>query len=149
MVKVLAAVNPKRVKVVLASFIILLLILLAISGCMAKEAEPCSLKVVALPYLSFATFYIPQEEGYFAEQGLEVEFVKFPTVTQAMPLLAEGSLDVAAGPVSASLINGTAQNMTLRIVAGREYIAPVGETLSLMVRRDLYESGELDHLAKT
>jgi NitT/TauT family transport system substrate-binding protein len=105
------------------------------------------LKVVALPYISFGTLYIPQEEGYYAEQGLEVEFVKFTSVAQAMPLLAQGELDVAVGPMSASLVNAIVQNINLRIVAGKEYIV-ARVSVPLMVRKDLYDSGQVDTIAE-
>lgn len=142
MLKVL--INLKRITLVLVCFVMLLLPLTVFSGCTAPETEASHLKVLVLPYLGFATFYIPQDEGYFAEQGLEVEFVKLSTVAQAMPLLAQGELDVVAGPLSASLLNATAQDLNLRIVAGRGRVPSDGENFALMVRSDLYDSGELD-----
>ena len=148
MLKVLVTVKLKEAKLVLAAFMVLLLLLTFFPGCVAPKAEPPHLKVLALPYLAFTTFYIPQEEGYFDEQGLEVEFVKFPSVTQAIPLLAGGGLDVVAGPLSASLINAVAQDMNLRIVAGRERAPSDCDSIALMVRRDLYDSGELDTTAE-
>jgi NitT/TauT family transport system substrate-binding protein len=123
-------------------------VLTLLPGCQEKETELVHLKVVALPYISFATFYIPQEEGYFAEQGLEVECVKFNSVAQAIPLLAQGELDVAAGPMSASLVNAIIENINLRIVAGREYTALDGSDASLLVRKDLYDSGQADTIAE-
>jgi NitT/TauT family transport system substrate-binding protein len=131
--------------------IIVLIPILAMTlppGCQKKEAGLTHLKVVALPYLSFATFYIAQDEGYFTEQGLDVEFVKFNSVAEAMPLLAQGQLDVAAGPMSASLINAIVQNVNIKIVAGREYTGFEGYDASLLARKDLYDSGEFDTIAK-
>jgi NitT/TauT family transport system substrate-binding protein len=141
-------VNQTRKKALVAIGLVIILVLTLLPGCQEKETEVVHLKVVALPYLSFATFYIPQEEGYFAEQGLEVEFVKFNSVVQAMPLLAQGDLDVAAGPMSASLINAIVQGTTLRIVAGREYMTASSLSGSLMVRKDLYDSGQIDTIAE-
>jgi NitT/TauT family transport system substrate-binding protein len=143
MLKVLATAALTRAKLTLVALMILPLLLVVLPGCTTQEAEPSHLKVMVLPYIGFATFYIPQEEGYFAEQGLEVEFVKFPTVSQAIPLLAQGELDVAYGE-SAGVINAIAQNMNLRIVGGGSYFNTDCEAVSLMARRDLYESGELD-----
>jgi NitT/TauT family transport system substrate-binding protein len=147
MAKVLASVNTKWAKPVVATLIILLLLSMVFPACATQEAKLSHLKVVALPYIGFATFYIPQEEGYFAEQGLDVEFVKFPTVSQAMPLLVQGELDVAYGD-SASVMNAIAQNMKLRIVGGGSYFNTDCEVVSLMARVDLYESGELDTVAE-
>ncbi|MFC1958802.1 ABC transporter substrate-binding protein [Chloroflexota bacterium] len=148
MTKVSATVNLKRARLILVALMILVLFLTASLGCKAPQAEPSHLKVAVLPYLSFATFYIAQEEGYFAEQGLEVEFTKFAGAAQAVPLLAQGSLDVAGSGPSASLINAIAQNIKLRIVAGRVSTTSDCESVALMVRRDLYESGEVDTVAE-
>ena len=86
----------------LVTLITLLTIWVAVGGCAPQKAQKVTLKVVLLPYLAFAPFFIGEEEGYFAEQGLEVEFVKFAGAAQAMPLLAQGSLHVGAGAISAS-----------------------------------------------
>ena len=147
MVTIAAAINRKRTKLVLATLLLLQLLTIAVLGCTTQKAEPDHVRVVALPYIGFATFYIAQEEGYFAKQGLEVEFAKFPTVSQAIPLLAQGSLDVALGE-SAGVINAIARGMNVRIVGGGAYFGADCEALSLMARRDLYTSGELDTVAE-
>ena len=133
-------------KFTLAIVMVSALILATIPGCTEEEAEPVHLKVAVLPYITFATFYIALDEGYFAEQGLDVEMVKFTSVTQAMPLLSQGDLDVAGGPMSASLFNAIGQDVNIKIVAGKEYNTTEGEHASLMVRKDLYDSGELDSI---
>jgi NitT/TauT family transport system substrate-binding protein len=143
-------VNRKRNMALLVTGLLFTLLLTVLPGCQEKEPELTHLKVVSLPYLSFAAFYIPQEEGYFTEQGLEVEFVKFTSAAQAMPLLSQGDLDVAAGSMSASLVNAIVQNINLRIVGGKEYNTD-DSTISdsgLMVRKDLYDSGEVDTVAE-
>lgn len=136
-------------------FILLLGILLVIStffltfsGCSAKEQERIKIKVAVLPYIPYGTFFIAEEEGYFAEQNLEVEFVKFNTITQAIPLLAQGELDATAGPFSASLVNAIANSANLKIVAGRDSTFSYGLGTQLMVDKALYDSGELDELVE-
>ncbi|MFC1848207.1 ABC transporter substrate-binding protein [Chloroflexota bacterium] len=124
------------------------LLLIALPGCTDEGTELSHLKVVTLPYIGYSTLFIAQEEGYFTEQGLDVEFVKFPTSTQAIPLLAQGDLDVVVGSVSGSTINAIAQDLNMKIVAGGTYCSPDCEVQSLMVRKDLYESGELDTVAE-
>lgn len=127
---------------------ILVLIIPALSSCTTKEVGPVHLKIADLPFTSFTAFHIADEEGFFAEQGLEVEFVKFTSATQALPLLANGDLDVVAGSINAGLINAIAQNMGMKIVAGREYTTPDYDPMPLVVSRDLYENGSLDSVAE-
>ena len=39
--------------------------------------EPVPLKVSLLPYISYGPIFIALEEGYFAEQELKVELIRF------------------------------------------------------------------------
>ena len=43
----------------------------------SAERELTKLRATVLPYFSFAPLYIAEAEGFFAEQGLAVEFVSF------------------------------------------------------------------------
>ena len=117
-------------------------------GVEQPEPEPVKLKVVSLSYLSYAPFFIAQEEGYFAEQGLEVEFVKSGS-EEAVPPLAQGQLDVLGGTISTALLNAMAQGADVRFVADRGYIATDSCTFSgFLARRDLVEGGELESPAQ-
>jgi NitT/TauT family transport system substrate-binding protein len=142
--KSVSPVVGRTAKLTLPILLILALLATIMSGCTKEEPKPVHLKVVTLPYIPYVTYYIAQEEGYFAEQGLDVEFVPFSSVTQALPLLVEGDLDVAGGSISAGIFNAVAQNMNIKIVAGSQYSDPVQGNVALMVRKDLYASGELD-----
>ena len=103
------------------------------------------MKVFLAPYLSFAPFFIAQEEGYFADQGLQIEFVKMKTSAEAIPALAQGELDVAAGTIKTGTLNAMARGAKIKVVADKGYIAPTGCTsTALMARRALAEAGELD-----
>jgi NitT/TauT family transport system substrate-binding protein len=84
---------------------------------------PKKLKVLILPFLSFAPYFIAQEEGYFAEQGLEVEFIQMQQATEAVPALIQGKLDVLGGFINVGLLNAMAQGANVRLVADKGYIA--------------------------
>jgi NitT/TauT family transport system substrate-binding protein len=90
-----------------------------------------------------APLFIAQEEGYFAGQGLQVEFSKLFTA-EAIPALGQGQIDVAAGLVPISALNSMARGAEIRIVADMGYLDP--ETCAadaLVARRELVDSGEL------
>lgn len=112
-------------------------------------AAKVTLRVVQLPYLTFAPFFIAQEEGFFTEQGLEIEYVKLERTSQAIPLLTEGKLDVLGGAVDVGTLNFMARGARIRIVADRSSMAP-GEcdTTSLLARADLVKSGGLNDVAQ-
>ena len=73
------------------------------------NAEPVKLKVLVAPFLGYAPFFIAMEEGYFAEQGLEIEFVKMGGTIEAIPALAQGKLDVLSGDISIGILNAIAR----------------------------------------
>lgn len=147
---ILKLIHRSKYKYPIVFFVVAILLtpLFTVAGCTAEAPEVYHLKVAYSPFTGHAPFFIAQEEGYFAKQGLEVELVKLAAYNQTIPLLANGELDVSSGPLSAAFINGVAQNLNLRIVAGKEYAAPDGESSALLVRKDLFDSGEIDSAAK-
>ena len=97
--------------------------------------------------LSDLPFYLADRYGFFAEEGLNPEYTKFASGTQMMAPLATGELDVAAGSVSAALFNAAARGIPLKIVADKGSMKPGYPSMTLMVRKDLVESGRVKSLA--
>lgn len=117
----------------------------------ATEApeEPIKLVVNTLPYMSFVPLEIAQKEGYFAEQGLEVEFVNLGSDAEVVVALSQGDLDVSAGFVTVGMINAISQGDNIRFVADKGYIAPSGCTVNAFVARtSLVDEGGLDNPAQ-
>jgi NitT/TauT family transport system substrate-binding protein len=127
----------------------MLILALSLSACVspAKEGqpEPVKLKVVQLPYLTYAPYFIALEEGHFAEQGLEIELLKFDRSSEAILPLAKGELDVLGGAATFGLLNAMAREGNIQLVAGRGYLPPKDCAFgSVLARRSLLESGALD-----
>ncbi|MHB8835136.1 MAG: ABC transporter substrate-binding protein [Candidatus Methylomirabilia bacterium] len=95
-------------------------------------------RVASMPFLSFAAFTLAQKEGYFAEQGLEVEFVALDRTYKGIPALAAGELDVHSGTPNAAIFNAIAKGADIRFVAGKDFV-PRGDCAvdALVVRPDL------------
>jgi NitT/TauT family transport system substrate-binding protein len=93
------------------------------------------------------TFYIAEQRGYFAAEGITPEYVKFPSATQMIAPLATGELNVASGSVSAALFNAVARGIPVKIVADNSSAPPGFGSLQLMVRKDLIDSGRVKTLA--
>jgi NitT/TauT family transport system substrate-binding protein len=112
-----------------------------------SEQEPVHLKVTSQPYLSFAPYFIAQAEGYFEEEGLEVEFVDLGG-EEATPLLIQGDLDVIVG-IGAYYLNAIARGADIKVVADKGHVGTEGCSPSaLVVRRELFETGEVDTVAE-
>jgi NitT/TauT family transport system substrate-binding protein len=127
----------------------LLWLLYLACGDRRQRAGSETLRVVIAPFLSHAPLFIAQEEGYFAEQGLEVEFVKMISSGQAVPALTQGDVDIIAGALRINLLNAMVRGGEIGFVAGEGHIAPEGcVTHALMARPELAASGELDDPAR-
>lgn len=106
----------------------------------APAAELVKIKVSVLPFLSYAPLFIAQEEGFYAEQGFEVEFVRIDKTSEAMPALAQGQIDVASGFFDVSTLNAIAQGGTIKYVSDKGYLDKDGCGASTFgVRKDLID----------
>jgi NitT/TauT family transport system substrate-binding protein len=85
---------------------------------------PIKLKAGVPPNLSNAAFFIAQDEGYFAEQGVEVEFVAVASGVRSIPALISGDIDILAGSVSVAAFSAIAKGEHLRVVADKGHYEP-------------------------
>jgi NitT/TauT family transport system substrate-binding protein len=85
------------------------------------------LRVVVLPYLTFAPLYIADDEGYFAEQGLKVEFVKFQRNGDSLPALLRGEVDIDS-IFTVGLLNAIGRGEKVRVVANKGVLLQNGCT---------------------
>lgn len=85
-----------------------LIFLVQVDGIAAQEyrpSAPIKLKVLLTPFLSQAPFLIAKEEGYFTEQGFQVDFVRMNRAHEAIPALIQGLLDVVPGTINITFLN--------------------------------------------
>jgi len=103
-----------------------------------------AVRVVALPYLTQMPFHIASAEGYFEEQGLEVEFLKLGRNQEVMTTLAHGDVDAMAGMLTLNELSLMAAGAHVRAVAAFATPPPpdLGCTQSaFLIRREYIESG--------
>jgi NitT/TauT family transport system substrate-binding protein len=111
-------------------------------GDLATEGEgpPPKIRVSMRPWLTFAPLQIAAARGYFAEEGLEVEFVTTQTATSTIPLLLNGGVDVLGGNITPGFFNAMEQGARLRIVADKGFVDPDGcAFLGLLARPEFVE----------
>jgi NitT/TauT family transport system substrate-binding protein len=92
-------------------------------------------RVVMQPFLAHAALYIGQAEGYFLEQGIDLELVRMVNTETAVPLLVSGEVDVLPGQAAPGLLNAIVRRAPIRMVAEKGRFAS-GEcnSLALIVR---------------
>ncbi len=108
------------------------------------ERPLTTLKVSVSPILTYAPYYVADAEGYFAEQGLKVEFVRLSRGADTYPALVKGELDVAGGSVTSGLFNLVAREPNFKFVADKGH-APSSDCANsgLIASRALVEKGGL------
>jgi NitT/TauT family transport system substrate-binding protein len=124
-----------------------ILVAVFLCGCSSVQKEtvkePITLKIQLVPYFSYAPLFIAQEEGYFAEQGIEAEFQKLQGGT-AFVSLVKGDIDVAASFLSSTTLSAIYRGEKVKVVADKGYVAPTGCVVNgLLARKALVENGEL------
>ena len=97
--------------------------------------------------ISDAPFFIGAKKGFFAKQGLNVKLENIEAGSQMMAPLAAGHIDVAGGAVSVGTFNAVARGMNIKIVADRATTHPKSSYISLLIRKDLVDSGKVKTFA--
>lgn len=81
------------------------------------KPEPVKLKVGVLGTTGDSPVYIAFEKGYFKEQNLDIEFVKFGSALDMIAPLSAKQLDVGSGGIGAALFNAVSQGIAIKLVA--------------------------------
>ena len=120
--------------------LIVMLFMLFVSACSSPEqkmpAKPLAkVRVSFSPLLSWGPLMIAKQEGYFRDEGLDVEFVSTLSSHEELVALVTGDIDVQPGPLHAGFLSAIAQGAKIRIVAGQGYLDRNGCTYFGVVRR--------------
>lgn len=120
-----------------------------LGGSLAAAALPMraagqALETVRVGYLGISTdspLWIADEKGYFKEQGIALDYNKFTSSEEMMPLLSTGKLDIGSGAPGASLYNAVQRGIDVRAVADAATDPPGYGWSKLLIRTDLVKSG--------
>lgn len=91
---------------------------LVLAAAVAGRADAAEKLVVGyLPVTGHAKFFVAQEQGFFAKEGLDVELVEFVNSADGINALNAGKLDVGAFGTTAPLVH-ISRGTDLRIIGG-------------------------------
>ena len=90
---------------------------------------------------------LADEKGYFKEEGLDVEITVLASTPDVYGPLATGQVDIAGTGPNSGFFNAIQRDIPVRIVADKGNVAPGNGFLSLVVRKDLIDSGDFKDLA--
>jgi NitT/TauT family transport system substrate-binding protein len=87
--------------------------------------QPIHLSVGVYNYISNAPLFIARDEGYFIEQGLDVELIDFGSASdEIIPALVARKLDAAMPSFSVAIFNAVLQGNNLKYVADKGFMNP-------------------------
>jgi NitT/TauT family transport system substrate-binding protein len=120
-------------------------VLLLVAAAGARAADRVSVGTVGNN--SDAALFIADTRGYFKQEGLDIAFTPFDGAARMIVPLSTGALDVGGGAASAGLYNAAATGIAIKIVADRSRTDKNFNFQSLMVRKELVDSGKFKSYA--
>ena len=108
----------------------------------ADGARAETVRVGIVGASSDAPFFIADAKGYFSAEGLVLELTSFDSGAKMVAPLGTGDLDAGGGAVSVGLYNAVKRGVGLKIVADKVHYGPGYGFASLLVRKELVESGK-------
>ena len=85
--------------------------------------------------------FVAEEKGYFRQENIEFKLTFFDSGARMVAPLGTGELDVGSLPMSLGMYNAATRKIDNRVVSDRGRTAPGYNYQTLMVRKDLIESG--------
>ncbi|HXF34844.1 MAG TPA: ABC transporter substrate-binding protein [Candidatus Acidoferrales bacterium] len=119
-----------------------------VSGMLACAAAPVQAQTTLIPVklgtinaITDAPLVIADTKGYFAAEGLKVDFVFYQSGATMVASLGSGQLDAIAAGTSAGMFNAVLRGLTIRIVADKATDSPGYGFTPLIVRTELIKNG--------
>lgn len=131
----------------LAVFALLVALSLAAGLAQAQPAgRPDKVVVAHVPLMTFAILYSAIDNGFMAEQGIQVDLQRVASGTQAVGFLAQGQVDVGAIGLAGGIFNAFNRGFDMRIVATASVWGPKHDVM-ILGQADKVKSGELKTIA--
>jgi NitT/TauT family transport system substrate-binding protein len=111
-----------------------------------RAAELDEVKIGTPLTISDAPILIAEHKGYCREQGIRTIVINLVTGSQMVAPLGTGQIDIAAAATSAGLFNSAARGIGLKIVADKGSNLPGYAYVSLLVRKELVDTGKFKTL---
>lgn len=108
---------------------------------------PQTVRVAYVPIMKFAAAYVAEGRGIFERYGLNVEFERVRSGTEAIAFLDVGSVDVGGIAIVSSLWSAWNRGLDIRIIAPGALDPMENGPTVLLVRTDLHDNGTITQIA--
>jgi len=104
------------------SFLFILLFIISISGC-GKEQKSTAVNKIETVRVAFddspseSGIILADKLGFFAKQGIKIEYVKFNSGADELSAMASNQVDVSRGIINAGLFNAWNSGIDIKLVA--------------------------------
>lgn len=116
----------------------------ALQPALAQDKRTVKIGVIGI--FAEAGLYIAAEKGFFAQEGLQAEFLKDMYGPDGFPAMATGQIDAMGGAFGPELINAVARGINAKVVAGMNSYVPGWDSGFLTVRKELIDSGKVKEM---
>ncbi|TDP95420.1 NitT/TauT family transport system substrate-binding protein [Leucobacter luti] len=106
----------------------------------ANSDEPIKIRVQAQNSIAAEPLYMGIEEGFFEDEGLDIEVVDLPDIAAATAALQAGKLELAFVP-TISALQMARQNVPITLIAASDGINPAASDATLEEQRDYTSVG--------
>ncbi len=114
--------------------------------CLASPAAADKVAVGTGGSASDAPFYIAYDQGYFKDEGLDVDLIVLDSGAKVIAPLGTGELDVGSGALSVGFWNALLRGVKFRIVADRGHAEAGYLYQTVFIRKDLVDGGQFKSL---
>lgn len=91
--------------------------------------------------------FIAAERGYFQQEGVDLEFVRFSNASEMIPALATGQVDAGSAGSNPATWNAVARGIPLKLVLDRGSFRPGWGDQALAIRKAVYDARPVQSLA--
>jgi len=105
-----------------------------------------TIKFGFVPVIINGAVYVAAEKGYFAQEGIQLEFLAIDGGSDAVVQVAAGNFDVAGGGIAAGMLNAVSRGIEFEIAAPLHFERPKVAS-PLVVSKKRFDSGELTKAA--
>ena len=95
---------------IMACILILVFIITTTTSCSSSNSETIKIRIGYEAILSDYTFFVAYENGYFEDEGLDVEVIKFNTTNEQLLALLSGQVDMIPNSSMALLLSAEAEH---------------------------------------
>jgi NitT/TauT family transport system substrate-binding protein len=109
----------------------------------APPAQPLRpVRMGLIPVIPSATIFVPMDKGYFAAEGIDLQWENVQVTAEAIAQVGAGNLEAAVATIGAAVLNSLHRGVDIRILSGVHGNPPEGPGGDpMLARKDLYDSG--------